>query len=54
MVVLSCLVAPFCAGWQGIIPAKAAKMAAKSVKLMTDKLINIKVCDGSTGERRRR
>lgn len=28
---------------QGIVPAKAAKMAAKSVTLMTEKLINIKV-----------
>lgn len=31
-----------CIGWQGIVPAKAAKMAAKSVTLMTEKLINIK------------
>mmetsp|Transcript_3502 Transcript_3502/g.10078 ORF Transcript_3502/g.10078 Transcript_3502/m.10078 type:complete len:415 (-) Transcript_3502:183-1427(-) len=29
-------------GWQGIIPAKAAKMAAKSVDLMTEKLIDVK------------
>jgi uncharacterized membrane protein YheB (UPF0754 family) len=29
-------------GWQGIIPAKAAKMAAKSIDLMTSKLINVK------------
>jgi len=28
-------------GWQGIIPAKAAKMAAKSVDLMTEKLIDV-------------
>lgn len=28
---------------QGIVPAKAAKMAHKSVTLMTEKLINIKV-----------
>lgn len=28
---------------KGIVPAKAAKMAAKSVTLMTEKLINIKV-----------
>ncbi|CAM9479727.1 unnamed protein product [Scytosiphon promiscuus] len=31
-----------CIGWQGIVPAKAAKMAHKSVTLMTEKLINIK------------
>ncbi|CBJ26925.1 conserved unknown protein [Ectocarpus siliculosus] len=31
-----------CIGWQGIVPAKAAKMAQKSVTLMTEKLINIK------------
>ena len=30
---------------KGIVPAKAAKMAAKSVTLMTEKLINIKVRD---------
>ncbi|CAM9751844.1 unnamed protein product [Ascophyllum nodosum] len=29
-------------GWQGIVPAKAAKMATKSVTLMTEKLVNIK------------
>jgi hypothetical protein len=28
-------------GWQGIIPAKAGKMASKSVDLMTEKLINV-------------
>lgn len=28
---------------KGIVPAKAAKMAEKSVTLMTEKLINIKV-----------
>ena len=28
-------------GWQGIIPAKAAKMAAKCVDLMTEKLIDV-------------
>lgn len=28
-------------GWQGIIPAKAGKMAAKSVDLMTEKLIDV-------------
>ena len=29
-------------GWQGIIPSKAGKMAAKSVDLITSKLIDIK------------
>lgn len=33
-------VKPF--GWQGIIPSKAGKMAALSVDLMADKLINVK------------
>jgi len=28
-------------GWQGIIPAKAGKMAGKSVDLMTEKLIDV-------------
>ena len=28
-------------GWQGIVPAKAAKMAADSTDLMTAKLFNI-------------
>lgn len=32
-----------CLWFQGIVPAKAAKMAHKSVTLMTEKLINIKV-----------
>jgi uncharacterized membrane protein YheB (UPF0754 family) len=31
----------FC-GWQGIVPAKAGKMAAKSVDLMTEQLIDVK------------
>uniref|UniRef100_A0A7S3LRC1 DUF445 domain-containing protein n=1 Tax=Aplanochytrium stocchinoi TaxID=215587 RepID=A0A7S3LRC1_9STRA len=31
-----------CIGWQGIVPTKAAKMASMSVKLMTEKLFNIK------------
>lgn len=39
-IIARCLSAP----QQGIVPAKAAKMAAKSVTLMTEKLINIKVC----------
>ena len=29
-------------GWQGIVPSKAAKMAEKSVDLITSKLINVK------------
>ena len=29
-------------GWQGIIPFKAAGMARKSVKLMTEKLLDVK------------
>ena len=29
-------------GWQGIIPAKAEKMARKSVRLMTEKLLDVK------------
>eukprot|EP00808_Paulinella_micropora_P010129 g65306.t1 len=29
-------------GWQGIIPAKSAKMAAKTVELMTSQLIDVK------------
>jgi uncharacterized membrane protein YheB (UPF0754 family) len=32
---------PLKLGWQGIIPANAPKMAAISVDLMTEKLINI-------------
>mmetsp|Transcript_16080 Transcript_16080/g.18809 ORF Transcript_16080/g.18809 Transcript_16080/m.18809 type:complete len:481 (+) Transcript_16080:279-1721(+) len=31
-----------CIGWQGIVPTKAAKMASMSVKLMTEKLFDVK------------
>ena len=31
-----------CIGWQGIVPTKAAKMAAQSVELMTTKVFDIK------------